>query len=281
MFAVAPPLLDYPYPTIYTTIACKRHAQVYGPSLSKQDDWVDKAATVAGTAHTQEYLLLHLAVLPIGLHAWRRVLGVPSEPQIQAQIFARATRLLEFCPITPAHRKPPHPGYMQCLRMFTHLLVDHPLKGVNRPLHPCTGSEMEAKHLTGSLNIKGHSAGSYAGMALETVLQEFPRVEGNTILAAIALPPNMLINYKSSGSRTVRLIHHIGDRLCVWVPPRQVLRLLENLGLTITLVSGWRAYFGTAQHNYAHWTRAELPPGQYDISELENLPGVLPFAVYA
>ena len=39
-------------------IACKRHAQVYGPSLSRQDDWVDKAATVAGTAHTQEYLLV-------------------------------------------------------------------------------------------------------------------------------------------------------------------------------------------------------------------------------
>ena len=262
-------------------VACKRHAQVYGPSLSKQDDWVDKAATVAGTAHTQEYLLLHLAVLPIGLHAWRRVLGVPTEPQIQAQIFTRAAKLLEFCPITPAHRKPPYPGYMQCLRLFTHLLVDNPLKGVNMPLHPRTGNEMEAKHLTGSLNIKGHSAGSYAGMALETVLQEFPRVKGNTVLAAIALPPNMLINYKPSGNRAVRLIHHIDDKLCVWVPPRQVLRLLENAGLTITLVSGWRAYLGTAQHNYAHWTSAELPPGQHDISELENLPGVLPFAVYA
>ena len=33
-------------------LTCKRHAQVYGPSLSKQDDWIDKAATVAGTAHT-------------------------------------------------------------------------------------------------------------------------------------------------------------------------------------------------------------------------------------
>ena len=107
-------------------ISCKRHAQVYGPSLSKQNDWVIKAATVAGTAHTQEYLLLHLAVMPIGLHAWRRVLGVQVEPQIQAQILARATKLLEFCPITPAHRKPPHPGYMQCLRLFTHLLTSHP-----------------------------------------------------------------------------------------------------------------------------------------------------------
>ena len=172
-------------------IACKRHAQVYGPSLSKQDDWVDKAATVAGTAHTQEYLLLHLAVLPIGLHAWRRVLGVPVEPQIQAQILARATRLLEFCPITPAHRKPPHPGYMQCLRLFTHLLIDHPLKGASRSLHPGTGSGMDGQPLVGSLNIKGHSAGSYSGMALETVLQNFPHIDGSTILAAIQGRPQL------------------------------------------------------------------------------------------
>ena len=262
-------------------ISCKRHAQVYGPSLSKQDDWVTKAATVAGTAHTQEYLLLHLAVLPVGLHAWRRVLGVQVEPQIQAQILARATRLLEFCPIIPAHRKPPHPGYMQCLRLFTHLLIDHPLRGTSRSLHPGTRNVMDDQPLEGSINIRGHSAGSYSGMALETTLQEFPNIDGNTILAAIALPPHMLIRYKRSGKRTVQLIHHIGDRLCVWAPHRHVLRLLENAGLTTTIVSGWRAYLGTAQHNYAHWTRAALPAGQYDISELENLPGVLPFAVYA
>ena len=262
-------------------ISCKRHAQVYGPSLSKQDDWVVKAATVAGTAHTQEYLLLHLAVMPIGLHAWRRVLGVQVEPQIQAQILARATKLLEFCPITPAHRKPPHPGYMQCLRLFTHLLTSHPLIGTNKSPHPKAASGEADQPLEGCINIKGHSAGSYSGMALETVLQAFPNIDGSTVLAAIALPPHLLTKYKSSGRRTVQLIHHIGDRLCVWVPHRQVLRLLDNAGLTTTIVSGWRAYLGAAQHNYAHWTRAALPGGQYDISELENLPGVLPFAVYA
>ena len=67
-------------------LACKCHAHVYGPSLSKQDDWPTRAATVAGTAHTQEYLMLHIAMLPIGLHAWRRVLGVQTEPPVQAQI---------------------------------------------------------------------------------------------------------------------------------------------------------------------------------------------------
>ena len=261
-------------------LSCKRAAQVYGPSLSKQDDWVLKAATVAGTAHAQEYLLLHLAVLPIGLHAWTRVLGVQVEPQIQAQIIARATRLLEFCPITPAHRKSPHPGYMQCLRLFTHLLTSHPLRGISKLPTSTAGREEPDQVIEGHINIKGHSAGSYSGMALETVLQGLPNIEGSTILAAIALPPHLLTGYKRS-KRTVQLIHHIGDRLCVWVPHRQVLRSLENVGIATTIISGWRAYLGAAQHDYAHWTKATLPVGRFEIYELENIPGVLPFSVYA
>ena len=54
-------------------LACRKEAHVYGPSLSKQDDWNAKSGTIAGTAHTQEYLLLHLAMFPIGLHAWSNV----------------------------------------------------------------------------------------------------------------------------------------------------------------------------------------------------------------
>ena len=41
-------------------LACRKEAHVYGPSLSKQDDWKERAGTIAGTAHTQEYLLLIL-----------------------------------------------------------------------------------------------------------------------------------------------------------------------------------------------------------------------------
>ena len=58
-------------------LACRKEAHVYGPSLSKQDDWNARAGTIAGTAHTQEYLLLHIAMFPIGLH-WCHVLGVPD-----------------------------------------------------------------------------------------------------------------------------------------------------------------------------------------------------------
>ena len=71
-------------------------------TLSKQDDWKERAGTIAGTAHTQEYLLLHLAMFPIGLHTWCHVLGVPDAPQLQAQIILRAKKVLEYCPITPA-----------------------------------------------------------------------------------------------------------------------------------------------------------------------------------
>ena len=58
-------------------LACKKEVHVYGPSLSKQDDWNARAGTVAGTAHMQEYLLLHIAMFPIGAHIWCRVLECP------------------------------------------------------------------------------------------------------------------------------------------------------------------------------------------------------------
>ena len=38
---------------------------------------------------------------------------------------------------------------------------------------------------------------------------------------------------------------------------------------------------GSAQHNYPHWTRVELPEGRHDLATLERIPGVLPFEVYA
>lgn len=34
-------------------------------------------------------------------------------------------------------------------------------------------------------------------------------------------------------------------------------------------------------HNYAHWTRVDLPEGRHDLADLEQIPGVLPFEVYA
>ena len=86
-------------------LACKKEAHVYGPSLSKQDDWNARAGTVAGTAHIQEYLLLHIAMFPTGTHFWCRVLGMPSA--IAGAYHQSGHEIAALLPIIPAHRKPP------------------------------------------------------------------------------------------------------------------------------------------------------------------------------
>ena len=118
-------------------------------------------------------------------------------------------------------------------------------------------------------------------MVWETILAEFPSIEGRTVLAAVALPPSLLTRSTLSYSRQVHLIHHADDRLCVWTPSHQDMKLLQQQRLLITHITGWRAYLGTAQHNYAHWTRVTLPEGRHDLTTLERIPGVLPFEVYA
>ena len=52
-------------------------------------------------------------------------------------------------------------------------------------------------------------------------------------------------------------------------------------GFAITHITGWRAYLGTAQHSYSHWTRVALPEGRPDMAQLESTPGVFPFEVYS
>ena len=78
---------------------------------------------------------------------------------------------------------------MHGLRLFTKLLVAHPLVGICLPpeIRPADCLRLTG-YMVGSLYIRGHSAGSYAGMVWETILTEFPDIDGKTVLAAIALP---------------------------------------------------------------------------------------------
>ena len=143
------------------------------------------------------------------------------------------------------------------------MLVAHPLVGVCLPLKSRPAEYLKLTgYMVGSLFIRGHSAGSYAGMVWETILAEFPDIEGKTVLAAIALPPSLLTTPRLSHNRQVHLIHHADDRLCVWNPSNQDMRMLQHQGFTITHITGWRAYLGTAQHNYPHWTRVTFSQGR-------------------
>ena len=118
-------------------------------------------------------------------------------------------------------------------------------------------------------------------MVWETILAEFPHIAGSTVLAAIALPPLLLTRSMLSYTRQIRLIHHGDDRLCVWTPSNQDMKMLQQRRFIVTYITGWRAYLGSAQHNYAHWTWLTLPEGRCDLANLERIPGVLPFEIYA
>ena len=102
-----------------------------------------------------------------------------------------------------------------------------------------------------------------------------------TVLAAVAFPPNYMTQPKRSAKRQLHLIHHAEERLCVWNPSRTDMLQLQQFDFRSTYVTGWRAYLGNAQHNYSHWTKVALPEGRHDLSTLEQIPGVLPFEVYA
>jgi len=151
-------------------LACNEDAHMYGPSLSKQDNWHTKKGTIAGTAHTQEYLMLHLSLFPVEEDAWCHVKGVQTHPQVQAQIIHRALRVLQFGSIIPAHRKQPWTGYKQSLHLFTQLFAAHPLTGICRPPNLTTAEANRlAEQIGVDLSIRGHSAGSYAGMVWEEI----------------------------------------------------------------------------------------------------------------
>ena len=77
------------------------------------------------------------------------LLGMPTAHQLQAQIIYRAKKVLEFGPVTPAHRKPPWPGYEQGLRFFTKLLSEHPLVGICRPPNPLPAETLKASGYRG------------------------------------------------------------------------------------------------------------------------------------
>ena len=99
-------------------------------------------------------------------------------------------------------------------------LQEHPLVGICRPSNPLPAETLKAAgYMGGSIYIRGHSAGSYAGMVWETILAEFPNIEGRTVLTATAFPPALPTRSALSYNRQVHLIHHADDRLCVGTRP--------------------------------------------------------------
>ena len=104
------------------------------------------------------------------------------------------------------------------------------------------------------VDVLGFSAGSFTGLAVHEVLNEFACFPGTTKVAAIASPPDML--RLATGERRVVLLHCLEDRLCVWRP-----EFLTELSYNIVMIEGHRTWSGRAKHAYGHLLFTDIDEG--------------------
>ena len=123
------------------------------------------------------------------------------------------------------------------------------------------------------VDILGFSAGSYTGLAIHEVLNEFACFPGTTKVAAIASPPEML--RLATGERRVILLHCIEDQLCVWRPDS-----LTDLSYNVVLIEGHPTWSGRSKHAYGHLLFTTIADGTYHIDHLQiTTPQVIPHGV--
>ena len=66
------------------------------------------------------------------------------------------------------------------------------------------------------VDLRGFSAGSFAGLSTLHLLWKIPNVVTNGKLGAIACPPQLLVTPPTD--HTLHLLHYEADQLCVWKP---------------------------------------------------------------
>ena len=198
---------DYEYGIFF-----QNHAQmkVYGPSLAMTDDWEQRITQLGLTKTTHEYAIYQLFSTALGWSAWKAFL--PDRFANHKLLITRAIRLLTAATIRPAHAKPPHPTWVTAVRQTFQCY--HP-QGKLLLLQACFPQYVTVPVSEGirEVDILGFSAGSYTGLAIHEVLNEFACFPGTTKVAAIASPPEML--RLATGERRVMLLHCPEDRLCV------------------------------------------------------------------
>ena len=169
-------------------------------------------------------------------------------------------------------KQQPHPTWVTAVRQI--LRCYHP-QGKRLFLRACFPQYMTVPVPEGmrEVDILGFSAGSYTGLAIHEVLNEFACFPGTTKVAAIASPPEML--RLTTGERRVILLHCIEDQLCVWRPDS-----LTDLSYNIVLIEGHPAWSGRSRHAYGHLLFTTIADGTYHIDHLQiTTPQVIPHGV--
>ena len=187
-------------------------------------------------------------------------------------LITRAIRLLTAATIRPAHARPPHPTWVTAVRQIFRCY--HP-QGKLLFLRACFPHYVTASIPDGirDIDVLGFSAGSYTGLAIHKVLNEFDCFPGTTKIAAIASPPEML--RLTTGERRVVLLHCLEDRLCVWHPDT-----LTDFSYNVILIDGQPSWSGRARHAYGHLLFTPIEEGTHHIDYLQiTTPEVIPHGI--
>ena len=117
------------------------------------------------------------------------------------------------------------------------------------------------------VELRGFSAGSFAGLSTLQLLWKIPNVVTKGKLGAIACPPQLLVT--PPATHALHLLHYESDQLCVWKPGH---RQLDQLQIRCTYVSiegpACKEHFGAREHSYSHWLSLDLPAGWWDLARL-------------
>ena len=262
--------LSYPIPWDISIRSDKEGQSVYGPSLAPMEDTVAVPGPFGGTETLQvtalgrskaahEFLVLHYFGLDSAMH-WDVLMSeVLPAVQLPGASARRATALEMFgaTHIPPSHRRMPHVLWTDSMTLIWNLLM-------GGRMGRYTGSP-DTLVLDQRIDLRGFSAGSFAGLSTLQLLWKIPNVVTNGKLGAIACPPQLIVT--PPVAHTLHLLHYEADQLCVWKPGQ---RQLDQLQIRYTYVStegpAYKEHFGAKEHNYSHWLTLNHAAGWWDLA---------------
>ena len=205
---------------------------------------------------THEFLTLHYFALD-SAEWWERILGeLLPNAQFPDAVVRRtiAYKMFMAVHIAPSHRRPPHPVWEDSLCLIADLLFGN---GMDRYVGAMQGPDSPVE-----VNVRGFSAGSYAGLAFLHILWSIPRVTTKGCLGAIACPPSLLNMSRAKEEDQLHLIHFESDRLCSWKPgPQQMRDCCTSFTYITNEIASYKGHFGPDEHDYSHWMALNLPNG--------------------
>ena len=263
--------LSYPICWDISIRTDKEGQSVYGPSLAPLEETVIVPGILGGTETlqvsalgrskaAQEFFVLHYFALDSAKHWDELLTNVLPAVRLPGASARRATALELFgaSHIQPSHRRMPH----VLLWTDSMTLIWNLLMGGRMGRY--TGFP-DTLVLDQRVDLRGFSAGSFAGLSTLQLLWKIPNVVTKGKLGAIACPPQLLVTPPTS--HALHLLHYESDQLCVWKPGH---RQLDQLQIRFTYVStegpAYKEHFGAREHSYSHWLSLDLPAGWWDLA---------------